>query len=63
MYVSVLITIAGLALLFGQSLLFTYAVVMVVAFHLNVLFCEEPTLRRRFGRSYETYCLYVSRRC
>ena len=61
MYVSVLTIIAGQALLFGQARLVAYAAVMLVAFHLNVLFYEEPTLRRRFGRSYETYRLHVGR--
>ena len=50
MYVSVLIVISGQALLMGQALLFAYASVMLLVFHLNVLFHEEPTLRRRFGR-------------
>ena len=61
MYVSVLIIISGQALLFGQTRLFAYAGVMLVAFHLNVLFYEEPTLRQRFGGSYETYLLHVDR--
>jgi len=61
MYISVLIVISGQALLFGQARLFAYAGVMLVAFRLNVLFYEEPTLRRRFGGSYETYYLHVGR--
>ena len=52
MYVSLLIIVSGQALLFGQARL--------VAFHLFVLFYEEPTLRRRFGGSHETYtCTWV----
>ena len=61
MYVSLLIIVSGQALLFGQARLFAYAGVMLVAFHLFVLFYEEPTLRRRFGGSYETYYLHVGR--
>ena len=61
MYVAVLTVISGQALLFGQPGLFAYAGVMLVVFHLNVRFYEEPTLRRRFGGSYETYCLHVGR--
>ena len=61
MYVSVLIIVSGQALLFGQARLFAYAGLMLVAFQLNVLFYEEPTLRRRFGGSYETYYLHVGR--
>ena len=61
MYVSVLIIISGQALLFGQAWLFVYAGVVLVAFHLFVLLYEEPQLRRRFGGSYQTYCLHVGR--
>ena len=61
MYVSVLIIISGQALLLGQVLMFAYAGVVLAAFHLNVLFYEEPTLHRRFGGSYETYLLHVDR--
>ena len=61
MYVCVLIIVSGQALLFGQAWLFAYAGVLLVAFHLFVRFYEEPQLRRRFGESYETYCLHVGR--
>ena len=61
MYVSVLIIISGQALLFSHALLFAYAGMVLVAFHLNVLFYEEPRLRRRFGGSYETYLRNVGR--
>ena len=61
MYVSLLIIVSGQALLFGQARLFAYAGVMLVAFHLFVLFYEEPTLRRRFGGSYGIYYLHVGR--
>ena len=61
MYVSVLIIIAGQALLFGQVRLLAYAGVILAAFHLNVRFYEEPRLRRRFAGSYETYFLHVNR--
>lgn len=61
MYVSVLLIVSGQALLFGQARLFAYAAVLLVAFHLFVLLYEEPTLRRRFGGSYETYRLHVRR--
>lgn len=63
MYISVLIIVSGQALLFGQARLLAYAGVMLAAFHLNVLLYEEPKLRRRFGGSYETYCLGVGRWC
>ncbi len=61
MYISVLIVVSGQALLFGQARLFAYAGALLVAFHLFVLLHEEPSLRRRFGESYETYRLHVDR--
>ena len=61
MYVSVLIIISGQALLLGQARLFVYAGVMLVAFHLNVMLYEEPTLGRRFGESYKAYFRHVGR--
>ena len=61
MYLCVLVIVAGQALLFGQARLFAYAGSVLIAFHLFVRLYEEPTLRRRFGGSYETYCLHVGR--
>ena len=61
MYVCVLSIVSGQALLFGRTLLFAYAGLLLVAFHLFVQFYEEPQLRLRFGESYETYCLHVRR--
>jgi len=61
MYVCVLTIVAGQALLFAQARLLAYAGVLLIAFHLFVRLYEEPSLRRRFGGSYETYCLHVRR--
>ena len=61
MYLSVLVIVAGQALLFGQARLFAYAGSVLIAFHLFIRFYEEPTLRRRFVGSYEAYCLHVGR--
>ena len=61
MYLSVLTIVSGQALLFGHAGLFAYAGVLLFVFHLFVLLYEEPTLRRRFRGSYETYCLHVDR--
>lgn len=61
MYVCVVIIVSGQALLFGKALLFVYVGVLLVVFHLFVFLYEEPTLRQRFGASYEDYCLHVRR--
>jgi protein-S-isoprenylcysteine O-methyltransferase Ste14 len=53
----------GLWVVFGHADLRAIAAASVVALgvHLFVLLYEEPTLRRKFGADYETYCLNVSR--
>ena len=42
-------------------MLLQYAAVVWLMFHTFVLVYEEPTLRRRFGSSYETYRRSVRR--
>lgn len=61
MYVCVLVIVSGQALLFGEAGLLLYAGLLLVAFHLFVVLYEEPSLGRRFGGSYGTYCLNVRR--
>jgi protein-S-isoprenylcysteine O-methyltransferase Ste14 len=61
MYVSVFTVIVGEAILFHSLLLFGYALLVLTLAHLFVIFYEEPTLRRQFGASYETYLRSVPR--
>ncbi len=61
MYVAVLATILGQALLLGSRHLVLYAVVVFAAFNAFVLLVEEPSLRARFGTGYATYCRGVGR--
>jgi protein-S-isoprenylcysteine O-methyltransferase Ste14 len=61
MYVAVLAVVIGEAILFQSSWLAVYAAVLFVAFHLFVTQYEEPSLRRRFGESYEAYRARVPR--
>ncbi|GAA4681704.1 methyltransferase family protein [Phytohabitans rumicis] len=55
MYIAVVITIVGQALLFGQLGLLAYAAVIALVQAAFVHFYEEPELRERFGESYDTY--------
>jgi protein-S-isoprenylcysteine O-methyltransferase Ste14 len=57
MYVGVLLVLLGEVLLFQSSLLLVYSILVFLAFHLFVVFYEEPRLRRQFG---ETYLRYLS---
>jgi len=57
----------ALLIAFGEALatlsfgLLIYAVCLVVVAHLNVVFVEEPVLRKRFGDLYDVYCAKVPR--
>jgi protein-S-isoprenylcysteine O-methyltransferase Ste14 len=61
MYIAVLSIIIGEAILFRSFLLVGYALLVGLAVHAFVVFVEEPSLRRRFGASYETYLRRVPR--
>lgn len=61
MYVGVLAIIIGHFLWFEYWNLLIYTVVVFVAFHLFVVYYEEPTLKRNFGASYEDYLKKVPR--
>jgi protein-S-isoprenylcysteine O-methyltransferase Ste14 len=54
-YVGVVLVIVGVALLTGMVVLFGYAALMAVGYHLFVRYYEEPTLGRLFGEPYARY--------
>jgi protein-S-isoprenylcysteine O-methyltransferase Ste14 len=60
-YVAVVSLVVGQALVFGSGAVLVYAAALALAFHLFVVFYEEPTLRRQFGEEYEAYCREVPR--
>lgn len=55
MYAGLLLTIAGQALLFGQSSLLLYGAIVWGVTATFVHWYEEPTLARRFGAEYAAY--------
>jgi protein-S-isoprenylcysteine O-methyltransferase Ste14 len=61
MYLSVTVIVLGEVLLTGSRPLLAYWAVWFVAVNLFVIGYEEPTLRRRFGESYERYTREVKR--
>jgi protein-S-isoprenylcysteine O-methyltransferase Ste14 len=61
MYVGVASVIFGQALFYGARTVAIYGCVVVLAFHLFVLFYEEPALRRQFAAQYDEYCAKVPR--
>src|SRR5688572_22852946 len=54
-YVGVLLVVVGEALLAGMVVLFGYAALMAIGYHLFVRYYEEPTLARQFGEPYACY--------
>src|SRR3954462_15836276 len=54
-YVGVVLVVVGEALMTGRLVLFGYAALMAVGYHLFVTYYEEPTLGRLFGEPYAHY--------
>lgn len=61
MYVCVMLILMGEVLLFESFKLLAYSAVVFLGFQAFVVLYEEPTLRRKFGASYEEYCEAVPR--
>jgi protein-S-isoprenylcysteine O-methyltransferase Ste14 len=61
MYIAVVMTILGQALIFGNAGLLEYGGLIWLLFHLFVLLYEEPTLRATFGAEYDSFCAEVPR--
>ncbi len=61
MYIAVVMTILGQALLFGSLGVLVFTGVVWCLFHLLVIAYEEPTLRGQFGESYSAYQAGVRR--
>lgn len=59
MYVAVLLVIGGQALLFWDRGVLLWCVAVFAVVWLFVVAYEQPTLRRRYGQSYATYCEHV----
>lgn len=61
MYIGVLLIVAGWALGFRSPTLWIYALALAVAFHLRVVFGEEPRLARVHGTAWVEYSTVVPR--
>ncbi len=55
MYLGVVTTVAGVALLAGSPAAGGYALALAATYHLLVVRVEEPKLRAAFGAAYEEY--------
>ena len=61
MYVAVLVILSGWALYFDSRTLWTYAAIVAMAFHLRVIYGEEPWLARTHGAAWTAYRARVPR--
>ena len=61
MYIAVLLILCGWALAFQTRGLWIYAAAVGIAFHLWVVFYEEPWLARTHGRQWDEYRSRVQR--
>ena len=61
MYVAVTFMLIGWAICFASRSLAIYAACVALAFHLRVVFGEEPWLARTHGRAWDEYRAQVPR--
>ncbi len=60
-YLGAVIALMGQALFDESAVVFLFALVMAVLFHVFVVCYEEPGLKKRFGKEYEDYAKHVPR--
>lgn len=61
MYLGAAVALAAAALYYSSLTLLGYTALFLLLTHLFVVGYEEPTLRRTFGTSYDSYCSQVNR--
>ena len=61
MYLGILLILTGYFLWFGYWYLLIYAAIVFGLTHLFITLYEEPTLKRKFGSSYDDYIRRVPR--
>ncbi|MBI4693136.1 MAG: isoprenylcysteine carboxylmethyltransferase family protein [Gammaproteobacteria bacterium] len=61
MYISVLLVLLGWAASFASRDLLVYCGLIALAFHLRVVYGEEPWLAQRHGEAWRTYAARVPR--
>ncbi len=60
-YLGALLALLGHVAWSGSGLVIAYFLCYVIAFHILIVFFEEPVLRKMFGSEYEEYCRKVPR--
>ena len=60
-YLGALLVQLGYIIWFGSGILISYFFLFVLAYHILIVFIEEPILRNTFGVAYEEYAKKVPR--
>jgi protein-S-isoprenylcysteine O-methyltransferase Ste14 len=60
-YLGALLALSGHIIWSGSGLVIAYFICYLVAFHILIVFFEEPILRNKFGNEYDQYCDTVPR--
>jgi len=60
-YAGLFLILFGEAMLFMSTVLLGYSLLWLLVLNLIVVFIEEPSLKRRFGKSYDEYHKFVPR--
>ncbi len=61
MYIGIILIILGEAILYSSLLLMLYLGMLLVIFHIGVVYYEEPRLKAEFGETYDNYLISVPR--
>lgn len=61
MYVGIIITLLGEVVILKSWQLLIYTLLVFVAFHLFVMYIEEPRLKEEFGKEFKTYASQIRR--
>jgi protein-S-isoprenylcysteine O-methyltransferase Ste14 len=61
MYIGVMLILMGESIFTNLIYLWIYTMIIFTAFHLFIVFWEEPRLKKDFGESYEKYTQTVRR--
>ena len=61
MYVGITLILTGESIVFESATLLAYAAILWLGFHLFVIYYEEPTLKKKFGKTYDDYFRAVPR--
>ena len=61
MYISVELVLLGWAISFGSLFLYLYTLIVLTAFHIRVVWGEEPCLARKYSNDWKRYSSQVPR--